>query len=260
MDVSKLEPADRDPVKLRNTALSLFVFMILGGFAILLAYKNFGERTAQSDRPSMEFKITDDVDVMRADREIVNVQTLKGKVALALITTSKPDVRSEPTLAAVRDVMARFKDQKEKPVILAFVIDADESNPESMAPVLNEFGSEPDLWRIAAGKDGKVSIRAFLKYRLRFGVYPERIDGEYVYDSKLVLLDQHLQVRGLPGSNEGWDFEKVAQMEEKYSQALKQHPDKELVPPPITTDQLRELLFKSIDYLYAHPDEKGQAQ
>ncbi len=260
MDISKLEPAERDPKKLRKTAIFLLIFIVVGGFLILWAYQNFGERTGDSERPSMEFKVTDDVDVMTATGEIKNIQDLKGKVSLAVISTIQPNVKSEASFAAMRQIMTAYEGKETKPTLLAFVIDADEKDPAQMASVLSEFDDKAEVWRIAAGTDGKISIRAFLKNRLRYGLYPEERDGEYVYDSKIVLLDQHLHIRGIPGSNEGWDFEKVAGMEEKFAEAQKSHPDKELIPPPMTTERLQELLLKSIQYLYANPDEKGQSK
>jgi len=260
VDVSQLEPAERDPKKLRNTALILVAVIIGGGFAILWAYQNFGKRTSQSDRPSMEAKITDDCRMVTADAKVRDIQNLKGEVTLALIASSELAAQSQPTLAAVRAVMSHFKEAEQQPKILVFVLDGVEKSPEKMTNVLSELGSEPEVWRVAASADGKVSVRAFLKNRLRFGVYPEVQEGEFIYDSKLVLLDQHLHLRGIPGSNEGWDFERVVKMEQQYATALKEHADKDgLIPPPMTTGRLQDLLIQSIEYLYDHPDEKGQS-
>ncbi|MGJ8696469.1 MAG: hypothetical protein ACSHYF_09135 [Verrucomicrobiaceae bacterium] len=258
MDVSQLEPADRDPKKLRNTALILVGIMVVGGFLILWAYSAFADRTAKSDRPSIESKITDDCRLITADGEERDIQDLQGRITLALISTSETGERSENSIAALREVMAHFAEAEEKPVVLLFVLDGFEDQPEGMAGVLPELDGIAEVWRVAAGVDGKVSVRAFLKNRLRFGVYPEMGDEGWNYDTKLVLLDQWLHLRGIPGSNEGWDFDKVAEMEEQFEKAKEEHPDKELIPPPMTTARLTELLIKSIEYLYANPDEKGQ--
>ncbi len=93
---------------------------------------------------------------------------------------------------------------------------------------------------------------------MRFGTYPEKRDGEWVYDTKIVLLDHHLQIRGIPGSNEGWAFGLVAGMEEKFAAAKISDPDKELMPLPMTTERLTQFLINSITYLYENPEEKGQ--
>ncbi|MDA7863544.1 hypothetical protein N9F37_01160 [bacterium] len=257
MDVSQLEPADRDPVKLRNTALILVGVMIIGAVTILWAYSSFGKRTAQSDRPSMEAKITDDCRMITADGEERDIQDLKGKVTLSLITTIE-EGSSEDVIAPLRKVYQSFPEGAEKPNLLVFVLDGSEESPEKMAGVLSEFDSVTDVWRVAAGEDGKVSVRAFLKNRMRFGVYPNKSDDEWSYDSKLVLLDQFLHLRGIPGSNKGWVFEVVTGMEEKFAAAEKVHLNKELMPPYMTTERLTKLLIESINYLYANPQEKGQ--
>lgn len=260
IDVTKLEPAEVDPRQLRKTAFLLTAAMVFGGFAILWAYQTYGARTQNSKRPSMEAKITDDARLITADGEERDIQDLKGKVTLAVTLPLTSQPRSEATLAAVERVMMHFANREESPILLAFVLDGDEANPAQMAEVLNQYGEEPAVWRVATGEDGKVSVRAFLKNRMRFGKYPhQNEDGSFDYDSKIVLLDQHLQLRGLPGSNEGWDFERVQAMEDKFARAKMENPEQELIPPPMTLDQLTEMLISAIEYLYAHPNEKGQA-
>ena len=49
-----MEPAIRDPKKLRNTALILVGMMILGGVLILNAYEKWSLGKAQDDRPARE--------------------------------------------------------------------------------------------------------------------------------------------------------------------------------------------------------------
>lgn len=258
MDVSQLEPADRDPRKLRNTALLLVAAMIVGAFSILWAYDAFGERTSKSDRPALEYKINDDCRLVTSDGEERDIQDLKGKVTLSLIATIEEGVASETTVEALRAAMAAIPEGAEKPHLLVFVLDGSEEAPEGMAEVLKEFDAETTVWRVAANEDGKVSVRAFLKNRMRFGTYPEKRDGEWVYDTKIVLLDHHLQIRGIPGSNEGWAFGLVAGMEEKFAAAKISDPDKELMPLPMTTERLTQFLINSITYLYENPEEKGQ--
>jgi len=257
MDVSQLEPADRDPVKLRNTALILVGVMLVGATLILWAYSSFGKRTSESDRPSMEAKITDDCRLITADGEERDIQDLKGKVTISLITTIEEGA-SEEVLSALREVYGALPEDGEKPHLLAFVLDGSEDSPQEMAQVLSEFEASTEVWRVAANEDGKVSVRAFLKNRMRFGTYPEKREGEWAFDPKIVLLDQFLHVRGIPGSNEGWAFDVVAGMEEKYERTRQEHPEKSLIPPLMTTERLSRLLVKSINYLYANPEEKGQ--
>ena len=260
MDVSKLEPADRDPVKLRNTALILTAFMVVGGFAILWAYNRFAEKTADTERPSFLTAIggADEVFILTSDGERRTMEDLKGSVVLTFVVTSELAAESEPTISAVREVLAEYPDAEKRPKLLIFVLDGDEEKPESVAKVLSEFGQEPEVWRVPASEDREDSLRAFLKSKIRFGIYPHEKEGKLIYDSQLMLLDQHLQIRGPVGVPIGWDFEKVADWERQYEEAKKTNNEEDLVPPKISTEELRKLLIQSIEYLYANPDEKGQ--
>ncbi|MGC6426640.1 MAG: hypothetical protein ACON5H_06540 [Akkermansiaceae bacterium] len=260
MDVSKLEPADRDPVKLRNTALILVAVMVVGSFTILWAYNRFAEKTSNSDRPSFLTAIggADEVHMLTSDGERRTMEDLKGSVVLTFAVTRELAEESRPTVEAVRDILSQYPEGSKRPKLLIFVLDGDEENPESVAEVLREFGTEPDVWRVPAQEDRKDSLRAFLKSKIRFGIYPHQKDGRLVYDSQLILLDQHLQIRGSVGVPIGWDFEKVARWEADLAEASETHAAADLTAPPISTAGLRALLKQSIDYLYANPDEKGQ--
>lgn len=260
MDVSKLEPADRDPVKLRNTALLLVAFMVVGSFTILWAYNRFAEKTQGSERPSFLTALggADEVHMLTSDGERRTLDTMLGNVVLAFAVTKELYPESQPTIAAVREVLAQYPEGDKRPKLLVFVLDGDEEDPASVAEVLGEFGQEPDVWRVPASEDRKDSLRAFMKSKIRFGIYPHEKDGKIIYDSQLILLDQHLQIRGAVGVPIGWDFEKVAGWEDEYAKALETHEEGNLSMPPISTSELRLLLKQSIDYLYANPNEKGQ--
>lgn len=260
MDVSKLEPAERDPKKLRSTAFKIVIFMIASGLFLQFAYNRYQQRTANSDRPSLETKITEtEVELLTSDGVQRNFQDLKGQVTIALTLSKEVQEESAPSLDALQEVMKHFADAPVKPTILVFVLDGSNTEPGEISGVLSEYGKEPEVLRVVANDSSKQSIRAFTKTRLRFNQMPEeREGGGFNYDTKLVLIDQHLHVRGVPGSNEGWNFSAVAKMEEDYEKAKEEYPDEELVPPLMTTPKLKEILIKSIQYLYDNPDEKAQ--
>ena len=258
MDVSKLEPADRDPKKLRATAYKLVLLMVIGGIGLQYAYRNYQERTGKSNRPTLLTKVTDSTRLITSDKVEHDIQDLKGKVTLVLTLTKEIQPESRHSLDALKVMMEKFSEDDKRPHLLLFILDGSEESPEEMSKILAEYGDESKVWRVAADKDGKMSLRAFLKNRLRYGVYPREEDGRYVYDTQIVLLDQHLHVRGQPGAPHGWDFEKVVGWAKEYEQAKIDHPDKELTLPPISEEGLQDLLIQSIEYLYANPDEKGQ--
>jgi len=111
---------------------------------------------------------------------------------------------------------------------------------------------------VVANEEGKSSLRSFLKAKMRFNITPREKGEGFEYDSRIVLLDQHLHVRGWPGFSRGWDFEKVNRYEKERAKALETHSADEVRPLPMSTPLLRTMLIDSIRYLYANPDEKGQ--
>lgn len=259
MDVSQLEPADRDPKKLWATALVVVLIMVISGVVVTFAYDKFNDRTVDNTRPALLTKITEpEVELLTADGKQRNLQDLKGEVTLAITLPIHPQPESQPSLDALKVVMESFKDAPKKPRILIFVLDGSNADPGKMSGVLSEYGAEPEVLRVVTNDDGKSSLRSFLKAKLRFNVTPTEKDGKFDYDTRLVLLDQHLHVRGWPGASRGWDFEKVTRHEKAYAAALEVKPKDEVPPPPMTTPRLREMLIDSINYLYEHPDEKGQ--
>lgn len=233
--------------------------MVVSGVVLSLSYSRYVERTSNSERPSLLTKITEpEVELLTADGEERNLQDLKGKVTLALTLPMKGADDSRPSLAALREVMDHFSGKEEQPSILVFVLDGTNTEPREMAGVLAEYGNEPEVMRVVANQDGKSSLRSFSKTKMRFNITPTGADGDFDYDTSIVLLDQHLHVRGHPGAPRAWDFERVAGFEKAYEEAKISNPDDELTPPPMTTEQLRKLLIQSIEYLYANPNEKGQ--
>lgn len=259
MDVSQLEPADRDPKKLRATAIKLVIFMIVSGVVLSFSYRRYQENTSDSRRPSFETRVTEpEVELLTADGKSRNLQDLKGNVTLVLTLPKTPNPGSQPSLDALRAVMDEFKVTPQKPTVLVFVLDGSNSNPEEMADVLAEYGEEPEVLRVVADEDAKTSLRSFTKTKMRFNRIPTEKNGVFDYDTRLVLLDQNMFIRGIPRMTDGWDFEAVAEMERKYEEAKRDSPEKDLTLPLMTTPKLQEILIDSIKYLYENPNEKGQ--
>jgi hypothetical protein len=233
--------------------------MIVSGVVLSFSYRRYQENTSDSRRPSFETRVTEpEVELLTADGKSRNLQDLKGNVTLVLTLPKTPNPGSQPSLDALRAVMDEFKVTPQKPTVLVFVLDGSNSNPEEMADVLAEYGEEPEVLRVVADEDAKTSLRSFTKTKMRFNRIPMERNGVFDYDTRLVLLDQNMFIRGIPGLTEGWDFEKVAEMERKYEEAKGDFPEKDLVPPLMTTPELQEILIDSIKYLYENPNEKGQ--
>lgn len=261
MDVKNLEPAERDPAKLRRTAYALVAFMIFGGIYMLYSYGNYQENEAKRDggRPSYKHQVKN-FGFVTDEGKIHEISELQGRVWVAFALTKNAQEESLATIAAARWLAEQFKEEPEKaPAFLAFVLDVDADEPAELAQALPDFPKNITLWRVAAG-EGKTPVTEFLKNSMRFGEVPRLENGNWEYDSNLMLLDQQAKVRGWPGPQGAmsFDFESVAGMEAKYAKAEIEHPGEELKPLPMTTEKFRNILLQSVRYLNEHPPENPE--
>lgn len=256
MDVKNLEPADRDPVKLRRTAYALVAFMVFGGFYMLNSYDKYQTSEAERDssRPSYKHQVKN-FGFVGDEGKVRQVAELQGKVWVAFTVTKEMRKKSQATIDAAIWLAEQFQENPEKsPTFVVFVLDIDADKASELAEILPDFPKNIPIWRIAAG-EGKTPVKEFLKNSMRFGIFPHLENGEWLYDSNLLLLDQKAKVRGLPNGDMSFDFETVAKMEAAYAQAEIDHPSKELNPLPMTSEKFRQILLDSVLYLQNHPPE-----
>lgn len=97
--VEKLEPAVRDPRKLRQTALWLFVIIIASGVGIFAAYLKHAEKEADDDRPGFVGRIDDKAEfgVVRQDATGAKISELFGKVWVVCgVSVNQPEAGRRP--------------------------------------------------------------------------------------------------------------------------------------------------------------------
>jgi cytochrome oxidase Cu insertion factor (SCO1/SenC/PrrC family) len=191
-----LEPAQRDPKKLRNTALILTGMIFLGGWLVLKAYDQWSLGQAKDDRPAVIYRITPERDlrVLRQDGQQAELVSLRGKV-IALNVTSQRD----PQAAALSmEVMRRLAAQRvgtSELHLVSLVIDPEPSAKllEMLKQVATSNGATLPQWWIG-GNEPK-TLHKFIKNELKANVYPSEVNGKWEYDSAIVLLDKNGHIR-----------------------------------------------------------------
>ncbi|MGE9266955.1 MAG: hypothetical protein ACQKBY_02565, partial [Verrucomicrobiales bacterium] len=149
MDVKNLEPAERDPVKLRRTAFALLAFMVFGGVVLQFAYQRYQQRQAEVDghRPSYNHAVRKNISFVTQGGEIRQIADLEGRVWLALTLTKELQPRSQATVEALRWLVTEFETRKEPmPPVVAFVLDVDADQAGELDGVLPDFPAEVELW------------------------------------------------------------------------------------------------------------------
>lgn len=246
-----LEPAVRDPEKLRNTALVLVAIIFLGGWLVLKAYDRWSRQQAKDDRPAVIYRITPERDLrmMRQDGKIVDLVNLRGNV-IAVNVMSLRDPQAAALSMAVMKRLAESRAGTKEFNLVSLVVDPLPSEKLSASlseKSLTEGIKLPQWW--LGGNEPK-TLHKFIKNELKANVYPNEVDGKWLYDSSIVLIDKNGHVRravvpqkrGGPPFIATFDFEQAAAWDAKGAKTGTEHTN---------LYELEILLNKTIDKLLA---------
>ena len=248
-----LEPAIRDPKKLRNTALILVAIMVLGGWLVLKAYDRWSTQQAPDERPAMIYRITPERDLrmLRQDGEIVDLVNLRGKV-IALNVTSLRDPQAAALSMAVMKRLAETRASTADFHLITLVVDPlpSEKLLASLSKTSATHGMKLPQWWVG-GNEPK-TLHKFIKNELKATTYPNELKGKWEYDASIVLIDKngHIrravvpQKRGGPPFIATFDFDQAAAWDAKGAKTGTEHNNLE---------QLEIVLNHTIDKLLAEP-------
>lgn len=248
-----LEPAVRDPKKLRNTAFVLVAIIFLGGWLVLKAYDKWSLQQAPDERPAIIYRITPERDLrmLRQDGKIVDLVNLRGKV-IAVNVMSLRDPQAAELSMAVMKRLAVSRAETQDFNLVSLVVDPLPS--EKLLTRLAETAATqsiklPQWW--LGGNEPK-TLHKFIKNELKANTYPNEANGKWLYDSSIVLIDKNGHIRravvpqkqGGPPYIATFDFEQAAAWDAKGAKTGTAHSNAE---------QLEILLNHTIDKLLAEP-------
>jgi hypothetical protein len=150
-----LEPAIRDPKKLRLTAYILVGMMLLGGSLILVAYERWSLSQAKDDRPAVIYRITPERDLrlLRQDGSTVDLVNLRGKV-IAIHTYSLRDPQAAQLSLAVMKRLAEAHANTPDFALVSLLIDPQPA--DQLLPTLKQqataLGIELPLWWLGSNE------------------------------------------------------------------------------------------------------------
>lgn len=251
-----LEPAIRDPKKLRNTAFVLVAIMIFGGFFVLKAYERWAVSKADDDRPAVVARIKKERDLrmLRQDGQSADLADLRGNViALNVISLRDPEA-AELSMAVMKRLAESRADTADFHLVSLLI---DPLSDENLIPTLREaaaaHGMELPQWWL--GSNEPATLHKFVKNELKATTYPNEKTGKWDYDTSVVLIDRdgHLRRAVVPQKQGGppfiatFDFEQAAAWDEKR---VKTGTDRN------NLEELEHLLNHTIDKLLAEaPNE-----
>jgi cytochrome oxidase Cu insertion factor (SCO1/SenC/PrrC family) len=214
-----LEPAIRDPKKLRNTAFVLVGIMLLGGWLIMLSYEQWSRSKAKDDRPAVIYRITPERDLrmLRQDGKTVDLVNLRGNVIAVNVMSVRDPQAAELSLAVMKR-LAKSRADEGHFSLVSLVVDPQPA--EKLLSTLVEAATThgmtlPQWW---CGSNEPKTLHKFIKNELKATIYPNELKGKWEYDSSIVLIDKNGHIRravvpqqqGGPPYIATFDFEQAA--------------------------------------------------
>jgi cytochrome oxidase Cu insertion factor (SCO1/SenC/PrrC family) len=251
-----LEPAIRDPKKLRNTALVLVALMLVGGVLIFVAYQKWSQQQATDDRPAVIYRITPERDlrVLLQDGQIANLVDLRGKV-IAVHVMSLRDPQAAQRSLAVMKRLAAARASTTDFALVSLVIDPEPSDKlrTTLAEAAAANGMTLPQWWV--GSNEPKTLHKFIKNELKATTYPNELNGKWDYDGSIVLIDKngHIRRAVVPQKQGGepfvatFDFEQAAAWDAKGAKTGTANNN---------VEQLEFLLNHTIDKLLAETFQK----
>ena len=218
---SDLQPAERDPKRLRRTAWILVVIMVVGGILVLKAYENRAVDRADDTRPSVVHRIRKERDlrVVRQDGTTADLFDLRGKVWAVHALSLRDSDASRRSLAVMQRLAARHPDNDGFRLV-TLVIDPPADPAEAVGRLrglADARGMRLPQWLVATNE--AATLHKFIKGELKSSRHPHEEGGRWVYDTSVMLIDRggHLrravvpQKRGGPPYVAVFDFDQAAE-------------------------------------------------
>lgn len=248
-----LEPAERDPVKLRNTALVLVAIILLGGTLILTAYNQWSKSQSRDDRPAVIYRITPERDLrmLRQDGTTAELVQLRNKVTAINVISLRDPAAATQSMEVMRR-LAKNRSSQQDFAMISLVVDPIDSASlkQTLASSADSLGIHLPQWWL--GSNEPKTLHKFIKNELKAHTYPHEAEGKWHYDSSIVLVDKNGHIRravvpqqqGGPPFIATFDFEQAASWD---ARGVKTGTDRNNV------EQLEILLNHTIDKLLLEP-------
>jgi hypothetical protein len=240
-----------DPKKLNRTAWWLVALIVVGGTLIYIAYVKWAAKQYLDDRPAIVHRIQPErsLRVVRQDGTTADLMDLRGSVFVLQVVCLSQSESSTRSSAVMKHLSEKYSAQQGFHLV-TLVLD-----PFEAKAIVAELGSAasqrsavlPQWW--LAGTE-PITMQTFVRKELKPSVVPELVDGKWLFDSSLVLIDKngHLRRAVVPQTKGGPPY--VATFD--FEQAAKWDADGKLSGTGLTNEaQLEVLLGKTIDQLLA---------
>lgn len=247
------EPAVRDPKKLNRTAWTLVAIMLVGGWLILKSYEKWAVKQSADDRPSIVHRIHKERDLrmIRQDGKTAELFDLRGHVFVINVISLKHPETSERSLAVMKRLADTYSGTTDFNLV-SLVVDPMPAGEvvSALTEAAETHGMKLPQWWLGGNESD--TLQKFIRNELKPSVPPSEVDGKWVFDPAIVLIDKdgHLRRAVVPQKQGGPPF--VATFD--FDQAAKWDAEGKKTGTDLSNEaQLEALLGNTIDTLLAEP-------
>ena len=258
-----MEPAERNPVAIRNTVLILVALILFGGIFIWNSYVAEQERRNELIGDGYLPRIsalTKNFQFMGHDGTVRQLSELDETLSIfGCVAPSQPK-ENEVVLSAMSKLAETFADEpRVKLVCLSIEGESDEVRTK-LGDIATDLSANLDQWWFLSAEE--LPMRAFIKDRLEigaietYGAEEAAIYGPLGVPGKLRIVDQARQLRG---QYEDFDFEAYLQVEAEARLEIEKDPA--LADIPAATRHLNasalemEKMVRCIRYILDNPEQ-----
>jgi len=254
MDVSKLEPAERDEKAMRKTALILLIIMFTG--AAIIVYKFQKKLSAEAvekskGRADKLGELRKNFSFLDEDGKVGTFTDLEGSVSLVGCFSLNQLEDSRYALDALKAAAVHYKDNDEVKLVAISVDSPKEVTPAQLKAYMQEHQLDPDKWMFISAESEE--FKGYIKNQLKIGLVIKNPDGKWDLPGKVRMVDKVLRLRG---DFAEFDFERYHDAVARAEQKVKEDPH--FTDNPVDEAQIKfysdavifqtERMYKSIDY------------
>ena len=193
--ISHLEPAERDPVKLRRTGLSIAALMVVGGVLVTYAYRIKHQEDEKDSRPHVVQRLTEVFFGRDQNNKAFSTEQLKGKTTLFTPLSLRERERMEEALSAMTDLSKQFPEDQNLRFV-GITIDPEADGPAELQDLLADLGvANDERWFFVQAEEE--AARGYIRHKIRveFKESVPSLDGPRDrFRSTLVFIDENLHV------------------------------------------------------------------
>jgi cytochrome oxidase Cu insertion factor (SCO1/SenC/PrrC family) len=249
-DISHLEPAERDPVRLRRTGWPIGVIMVAGGVLVMAAYLLKLRADAKDDRPHIVGRLIMATFGGRDQHgNIFATSMLEDKITLIAPLSGRNEARMAESLRVMKMVAERFPEDEQLRFV-GITVDPENDGPAQLQAMLDDLGVGDDARWFFVQAEEKNAV-GYLRHKLRLETSETiRLEGQEVkrFRSAIALIDPNLHLL-----EPQYDFNLAREVEEEARQVLQDDPERaERLDAKAHTDDVKraeERLFRSLEYV-----------